>query len=358
MNDRNLNDGNLNDRIINVGLAGFGMSGEIFQAPFLHANPKYAIKKIYERNSERSRKEYPYAEIVRSFEALLTDDIDLIVISTPNQEHFPMAKCAMEAGKNVIVEKPITISVEQAEMLCEIAKNHKVLFSVYQNRRFDGDFSTVKQLIEDGRLGEILDFEVHYDRFIRTNSSKVWKATGDKGVNILYDLGVHIIDQAYTLFGRPTEVYADFRKLRQDGTDFDNFEVILYYGDMKAILSAGEVVAKEGPRYLVNGRKGSFHKYGLDVQEAALIEGKRPGTTDWGKDLEVNYGTLYYDQDGTIVEEKIPTLVGNYGKYYENIYAALMQGAELLVKPEQAVDVLRIIEAAERSHADKRRVSL
>ena len=348
----------MDEKIINVGLAGFGMSGEIFQAPFLHANPSFAIKKIYERNSERSKNEYPYAEIVRSFEELLTDDIDLIVISTPNQQHFPMAKSAMEAGKNVIVEKPIAISVEQAEMLCDLSKKHNVLLSVYQNRRLDGDFLTVKQLIEEDRLGEILDYEVHYDRFIRTNSTKVWKASGGKGVNILYDLGVHIIDQAYTLFGLPTEVYADFRKLRADGTDFDNFEVILYYGDKKAILSAGEVVAKEGPRYLVNGRKGSFHKYGLDVQEAALIEGKRPGMKDWGKDLETNYGTLYYDHDGSIKEEKIPTIEGNYGKYYENIYEVLTQGAELRVKPEQAVDVLRIIEAAEKSAADKRRIAI
>lgn len=357
-----MNDKISTDKIINVGLAGFGMSGEIFQAPFLHANPKFAIKKVFERNSERSRKEYPTAEIVRSFEELLSPDIDLIVISTPNQQHFPMAKMAMEANKNVIVEKPIAISVEQAKELCEIAITKNVLFSVYQNRRLDGDFLTVKKLIEDGRMGEILDYEVHYDRFVRSNSTKVWKASGGKGVNILYDLGVHIIDQAYTLFGMPREVYADFRKQRQDDTEFDNFEVILYYDDKKATLSASEVVAKEGPRYMINGRKGSFHKYGLDVQEAALISGKRPAMASteepWGKDLEANYGTLYYDQDGTIVEEKIPTIDGNYGKYYENIYQALTLGDAPNVKPEEAVDVLYIIEAAEKSHSEKRRIAI
>jgi len=353
-----MNEKGSQERIINVGIAGFGMSGEIFQAPFLHANPHFAIKKVYERNSDRASAEYPYVEIVRTFDALLTEDIDLVVISTPNQHHFDMAKSAMEAGKHVIVEKPLATSSTEAEKLCEIAKDHNVLLSVYQNRRLDGDFLTVKHLIETGRLGEILDYEVHYDRFIRKNSTKVWKSSGGKGVNILYDLGVHIIDQAYTLFGLPTEVYADFRKHRQDGTDFDNFEVILYYEDKKAILSAGEVVLKEGPRFMVNGRKGSFHKYGLDVQEADLIAGKRPLNADWGIDTESNYGTLFYDYEGSIQQEKIRTLAGNYGTYYDNIYQVLTSDAELFVRPEQAVTVLRIIEACEKSQLEKRRIAL
>ncbi len=348
----------MSNQIIRVGIAGFGMSGEIFQAPFLHANPRFAIKKVFERSSEKSKAQYPYVEVVRSFEELLTEDIDLVIISTPNVQHFPMAKQAMNAGKNVIVEKPIAVTAAEAEELVGIAKERQVLFSVYQSRRLDGDFLTVKQLIGDDVLGEILDYEVHYDRFVTSPSSKKWKETGEKGVNILYDLGVHIIDQAYTLFGMPEEVYADFRKHRAESPDFDNFEVILYYGARKAILSAGEVVANPGPHFRVNGRTGSFIKYGMDVQEDALIAGKRPPTEDWGNDLEAYYGTLSLAKAGAIHHQKTQTIPGNYGKYYENIYAVMTTGAELFVKPEEAVDVLKIIEAAEISNREKRRVQL
>jgi scyllo-inositol 2-dehydrogenase (NADP+) len=348
----------MSEKIINVGIAGFGMSGKIFQAPFLNADNRFAIKKVFERTSEKSKEEYPYVEIVRSFEELLTDDIDLVIISTPNSYHYSMAKQAMENGKNVVVEKPVAATVTEAKELCAIAKKNQVIFSVYQNRRFDGDFLTVKQLIEDDCLGEILDYEVHYDHYVKGSSSKKWKAKGGRGVNILYDLGVHIIDQAYTLFGIPKEVYADFRKLRPESNGIDNFEVILYYGDKKAILSAGEVVVKPGPHYMVNGRKGSFLKYGMDVQENALIDGMRPPMESWGKDAEKSYGSLYVEKEGLISEKKILTILGNYGNYYDNIYDVLTNNAELFVKPEESVEVLKIIEAAEISNSQKKRIQL
>lgn len=346
------------NNIINVGIAGFGMSGKIFQAPFLNADKRFEIKKVYERSSENSKEEYSYVEVVRSFEELLTEDIDLVIISTPNAQHVPMTRQALEAGKNVIVEKPVAATAAEAEELCNLAMEKKVLFSVYQNRRLDGDFLTVKQLIDEGRLGEVLDYEVHYDRFVKGGSSKKWKAEGGKGVGILYDLGVHIIDQAYILFGMPDEVYADFRKQRQESMGFDNFEVVLYYKDKKAILSAGEIVAKQGPHFMVNGRNGSFIKYNMDVQENALIAGKRPPLEDWGKDAEEHYGTLYFDQDDVIQELKVPTVIGNYGNYYDNIYNVMTNGAELSVKPEETVAVLKIIEAAQKSNAEKRRIQL
>jgi len=346
----------MDDKIINVGIAGFGMSGRMFQAPFLHADKRFQIKKVYERSSEKSKEEYPYVEVVKTFEELLSSDIDLVVISTPNPLHVPMARQALEAGKNVVVEKPVAATAKEALELCKLAKEKDVMFSVYQNRRFDGDFLTVKKLIETGRLGDVLDYEVHFDRFVKGTSSKKWKAEGGKGISVLYDIGVHIIDQAYTLFGMPQEVYADFRKLREESTGIDNFEVILYYEDKKAILSAGEVVAKPGPHFAINGRKGSFLKYNMDVQERFLSTGKKPPQTDWGVDLEENYGTLYYEQDGNILEEKVPTETGNYGYYYDNIYLALTEHADLYVAPQQAADVLKIIEAAELSNEEKRRI--
>ena len=343
---------------IRTAIAGFGLSGKIFQAPFINADPNFELKKVYERKTERAKEEYPDVEIVRSFEELLTDDIDLVIISTPNDTHVPFAKQAMAAGKHVVVEKPVAATSTEAMELCAAAKKHGVVFTVYQNRRLDSDFLTVKQLMEDGALGEVLDYEAHYDRFERGVNPKPWKAAGGAGVGVLYDLGVHIIDQAYVLFGMPNEVYADFRQQRPESPGIDNFEVILYYDNVKAILSAGEVVARQGPHFMVSGRKGTFIKYGEDVQEAALIAGARPPAPDWDVEGPECWGTLYYDDGAQILEKKIPTVVSSYAGFYQNLYSAITGGAPLLVPPEQTADVLRIIEAAQMSNAKKRRIAL
>ena len=343
---------------IRTAIAGFGLSGKIFQAPFIHADPNFELKKVYERKTERAKEEHPDVQIVRSFEELLTDDIDLVIISTPNDTHVPFAKQAMAAGKHVVVEKPVAATSTEAAELCAFAKKQGVVLSVFQNRRLDSDFLTVKNLIEAGELGEVLDYEAHYDRFERGVNPKPWKAAGGAGVGVLYDLGVHIIDQAYVLFGMPNEVYADFRQQRPESPGIDNFEVILYYDKVKAILSAGEVVARQGPHYMVSGRRGTFIKYGEDVQEAALLAGKRPPAPDWDAEGEECWGTLYYDDGAQILEKKIPTVVSSYARYYENLYEVITAGAPALVPPEQTADVLRIIEAAQMSNAKKRRIAL
>lgn len=345
---------------IHVGLAGFGMSGRIFHAPFIHADPRFILRKVYERASERSIEEYPETKVVHSFEELLADDVELVVITTPNQLHVPMAAQALSAGKHVVVEKPFAASSQEAEELCRLAEANRVLLSVYQNRRLDGDFLTVKKLIAEGRLGEVVDYECHFDRFIQGYRSKQWKREGGRGVDLLYDIGVHIIDQAVTLLGLPEDVYGDLRRQREESAGIDKFEISLYYPDKRAILSAGELVAMPGPHFMVNGRKGTFLKYGRDVQEDRLVRGLRPAhELNWGQDNPETFGTLYtVKEDGGILEEKIPTEIGNYGGYYDNLYQALRQGAPLLVKPEEAASVLRILEAAQKSSSEKRRVKL
>ena len=348
-------------KTIRVGIAGFGMSAHIFQAPFLAADGRYEIRKFFLRSGERSKEEYPDAEIVRSFEDLLTDDVDLIVLSVPNPLHYALAKQALLAGKHVVVEKPITRTAAEAEELCELAKRQGKILSVYQCRRFDGDFRTVQKIVRSGKLGEIVDYEGHFDRYWWGTSNKAWKTSGAPGINILYDLGVHIIDQAYILFGLPNAVYADFQRQReQTNAPFDRFTVTLYYDGLRAVLSAGEIVALPGPRYAVHGRKGSFLKYGQDVQEAALIAGKRPaGDPSWGKDTPENYGTLkLMGEQGTFTVEQVSTEIGNYGLFYDNLYHVITEGTELFVKPEQTVDVLRILEAALRSGEEKRMIEL
>lgn len=346
------------ERIIRTAIAGFGLSGKIFQAPFLNADPRFDFVRVYERKTNRAQEEYPNVQTVRSFEELLTDDIDLVVISTPNDQHVPMAKKAILAGKNVIVEKPVAATSAEAQELCDLAKAKGVVFTVYQNRRLDSDFLTVKKLIADGELGEVVDYEAHYDRFVRGVNPKPWKAVGGEGVGVLYDLGVHIIDQAYTLFGMPKEVYADLRTQRPESPGIDNFEVILYYDTVRAILAAGELVTHQGPHFMVNGRRGTFIKYGEDVQEQALLRGERPPQPDWDVEPPEAYGTLWYDDGGKICQKSVPTVLSGYGAYYDNIYRVLTEGAPLLVPPEQTVDVLRIIEAAKKSNAEKRRIEL
>ncbi len=301
----------MNGKTVQVGLAGFGMSGQIFHAPFISAGPRFTLRKVYERTSEKSKQAYPGIEVVRTFDELLTEDIDLVVVSTPNQYHVPMAAQAIRAGKSVIVEKPVAATSREAEELCKLAKAENVLFSVYQNRRLDGDFLTVKKLIENGQLSEVVDYECHFDRFVRGQSKKQWKRDGGKGIDLLYDIGIHLIDQAYSLFGMPDEVYADMRKQREESSGIDNFEVCLYYRNKKIILSASEVAAMPGPHFMVHGRNGSFLKYGQDVQEGRLLKGIRPGISEWGQDDEGSFGTLYTVTNEGISSEKIVTEIGN-----------------------------------------------
>lgn len=341
---------------IRVGLAGFGMSGQIFHAPYIAADDRFELKKVYERTTDRAREAYPGTETVRSFEELLTDDIDLVIITTPNALHVPMARQALEAGKNVVVEKPVASGSSEAAELCRLARDRGVLLTVYQNRRLDGDFLTVKTVMEDGDLGEVTDYECHFDRFVQGVSAKPWKREGGKGVDVLYDIGVHIIDQAYILFGMPDEVYADMRQERAESGGVDNFEVSLYYPDKKVILSATQIAALPGPHFMVHGREGSFLKHGFDPQEQALQRGSRPGDPGFGETPEEEDGMLCtVSEDGREIRT-VKTITGNYGAYYDNLYRALTEGADLLVPPEQTVDVLRILEAAQQSSAEKRRV--
>lgn len=346
------------ERTISVGIAGFGVAGQMFCAPFLHANPHFAIRKVYERRWENAKKEYPYVQTVRSFDALLEEDIDLVVICTPNGEHVPMAERALKAGKHVICEKPVAATAGEARGLRLLAQEKGLFFAAHQNRRLDGDFLTVKKLIESGELGEIVDYTARFDRFVIGENRRPWRHVIAHGVDSFYDLGVHIIDQAYSLFGMPTEVYADMCTQRPESYGADHFEVILYYPDKKVNLFSSELSADPGPHYAVYGRKGSFLKYGMDVQEKALKAGLRPPMEGWGVDREESYGTLRVLKDGQFCSRKIPTEIGNYGTYYDGVYAAITEGKPFFIRPEDPENVLAIMDAAQVSSAEGRRVSM
>ncbi len=340
---------------INTALVGFGMSGEYFHAPFLNANPNFNLRKIVERHSERSKQLYPQVEIVRDFSEILNDEeIDLVIINTPNYLHFKMAKDAILAGKHVIVEKPFTVTSSEAKELIEIADENKLMLTVFQNRRWDGDYLTVKKIIEENLLGVLVEFESHFDRFRNFIKPNSWKEEKLPGTGLLYDIGPHLIDQVICLFGKPETIFADLRIQRPNGKIIDSFEIILSYGKLKVTLKSNFLSKIPLPRFTLHGTEGSFIKYGLDPQEDTLKKTGYLNSKDWGKEPEENWGIIDTNVNGKNINEKIETIPGAYQKFFNNIYDVISEGKELAVKPNEALTTIRIIELAIESNYKKR----
>lgn len=252
----------------------------------------------------------------------------------------------------MLVEKPFTPHVRDANDLIKLAHQNKLLLTVHHNRRWDSDFQTIKKVVENGLIGKVVEYEAHFDRF-RNEVKPGWKEDKQNpGSGILYDLGSHLIDQALTLFGLPQEVFADIRTQREGATVPDAFELLLFYPNLKVTLKAGMLVKEKGPTYQVFGRKGSFIKYGVDPQEEYLKNGSNPAnTSEWGVEPKEIWGKL-----NTVEEERlVASERGNYPFLYQNLFNAITEGEALAVTPQQARDVIRIIEAAQQSH-DERRV--
>lgn len=346
------------EKVINVGIAGYGYSARVFHIPFMKTNPGFSIKKIFSRRLDLHEIDVIGCQVVHCFEELLFRDIDLIVLCTPNIVHYELAKKAILAGKNVIVEKPICIRSSEAVELKQLAKAQGVKLTAYQNRRLDGPFLTAKQVIASGVLGKIKVYEASFDRFVSGQNRKNWKNEKVEGVNILYDLGVHMIDQAVMLFGKPIEVYADVEHQRSETPDFDSFELILYYPDIKVTLKAGEIVADETPHIIVRGTRGSFVKFGRDVQETLLSKGELPFSEGWGEDDKSKYGKIYVRTGENTVITEVKTIPGNYGMFYENFYDAIIGGDVQLVNMRDSILVLEIMEAALKSASKKKRIKM
>jgi scyllo-inositol 2-dehydrogenase (NADP+) len=340
---------------ITVGIVGFGLSGRYFFAPFLFSHPGYSIKAIVTSQENEVKKIYPGIAVYDSVLEIFEDSaIDLVVVASPNFTHFEYAKRALISGKHVIVEKPFTISSDEANELIRISKQQNKALIPFQNRRWDGDFLTVKKLIEEETLGEILEFESHFDRYRPERERVAWKNDPNPGVGTLYDLGPHLIDQALCLFGKPEYIIGDIRRHRQHADNDDNFEIQLHYPITKVILKAGVMIRELGPRFIVNGRKGSFIKYGLDVQEQNLKDGILPGNPLLGMDWENNYGLLHTEIEGEIVRKRLETEDGNYMSYFDNVFRAIEGGEELKVKPEDGKLIIEVIEKALQSSREKR----
>ncbi len=348
------------DKIINVGIIGFGLSGRVFHAPIIKNLLGYNLKKIFTRNKEAKKTAnelYNETEVVEDLEEIFNDtEIDLVVVATPNTSHLELTKKALLSGKHVVVEKPFTITSQDADVLIAISKEQNKKLTVYQNRRLDSDFLTVKRIIEEGLLGNLVEYEAHFDRFKNTLKKNAWREEDLPGSGMLYDLGSHLIDQALILFGLPIEIFADIRTQREGCSVDDNFEIILNYNKLKVTLKSGMLVKHQPPHFILLGDKGSFVKYGMDVQEEALKSEIIPdnGMDDWGKEPKELWGLIDTEINDIKIKGEVESEVGDYRRFYSDLYKSIIQDLPCQVAPEEARNTIRIIELAIKSSNRKR----
>lgn len=331
----------MSNDVIRVGLVGHGLAGSVFHAPLIRACKRMTLAAVL------TSRDVPNA--VRSVDELI-ERSDLVVIASPNTTHYPIAKEALEAPRHVVVDKPLGVSVAEADQLIRIARERKRVLSVFHNRRWDSDFLTVREVLP--RLGDVMLFEAHWDRF-RPEIKRGWREVPEPGGGLLNDLGPHLIDQALQLFGMPDAVDADIQAQRQEAAVDDYFDVTLYYGSRRVCLRSSTLIAAPRPRFSIHGTRASFLKFGLDPQESQLKDGAGPLGPEFG--IDTNDGRFVHPDGG---QEAIPTVRGNYLAYYEGIAAAILDGAPVPVTAEDARDGLALIDLVRRASAEGRRLSV
>jgi len=343
---------------IKTALLSYGMSGRVFHAPFLELHEGFELTGSWERSKKLIQQDYPQVKSYSSLEELLVDDIELVVVNTPVETHYEYAKKVLLAGKHALVEKSFTTTAAEAEELLAIAKEKRLKLTVYQNRRWDSDFKTVKQVVDQNLLGDIVEAEFHFDRYNPNLSTKTHKETVNAGAGVLKDLGSHIIDQALYLFGYPKAVHADIRATREHSLVDDWFDLSLYYPDKRVRLKAGFFVREAIPAYLVHGKKGSFLKQRGDIQEDVLKTGEKPNLDSWGTEPVEKEGLLHTEINGEEVRKTIPTLQGNYYELFDGVYKAIKEDKPEPVTAEDGIKTMKIIDAAIASSEQKRIIEL
>lgn len=337
---------------IRVGLIGFGFASKTFHVPLLHATPGYRIVAVSSRRPAEVQMVLPGVDVIADPIAIATHaGVDLVVIASPNDTHAPLAEAALRAGRNVVVDKPFTISVAQARQLATVAVESGTLLSVFHNRRWDSDFLTVRSVIQEGVLGEVALFESRIDRY-RPEVRDRWRENPGPGSGLLYDLAPHLIDQALLVFGIPDDVQGTLAKQRNGAMTDDYFHLLLRYGRRIVILQAGTLVSGGGARFAVHGDRASVVKHKPDLQEDQLRAGMIPGTPGWGMDPD---NAVIYD-GATGETRELQSVPGDQRGYYAALREALRGRAPNPVSPAQGVAVMAIIEAAFRAAADGRQV--
>ena len=327
--------------MINVGLIGYGLAGKVFHVPFIRAVDGLHLSAIVQRSGSNDPA-LKDVEFVRSVDELLARPVDLVVVATPNSTHHPFATQCLLAGRHVVIDKPFTSTLAQAEDLVHLAARQNRLLTVFQNRRWDGDFMTVQQVLHEGSLGRIVAYESHFDRYRPELRVGKWNEEGIDGNGLLFDLGPHVIDQALVLFGVPEALQADLRTVRDGSAVVDSFDITFYYPHLRALLRSTLLAAANGARFTVHGTEGSFVKFGIDPQEDDMKAGRKITDPNWGADNPDDYGTITTSDS----ERTLPTIPGDYRKFYQNVRDAILGKAPLAVTPEQALNVMRVIDLA------------
>jgi predicted dehydrogenase len=346
--------------MIDVGLIGFGLAGRSFHAPVIRAVPGLRLAAILQRSGNEAAERYPDVRIVRTLDELLAiKEIRLVVIATPNDSHFPLAQQSLAAGRDVLVDKPFTTTLDEAIALVRFAKQQNRLFTVYQNRRYDGDFQAILQLVASGALGRIVRFESNYDRFRPQLKPNAWRERSGPGAGIFFDLAPHLIDHALMLFGLPLALTADIRREREGAVADDAFDLAFHYPrGLRADLRSSILAAVTRPRFLLHGTQGAFIKQSFDPQESNLRRGYIPTDSAWGAEPEENWGLLTLSENGTLTQRRVPSVNCDYRDFYANLRDAILGKAKLAVTPEWALDVMRLLELARQSSDERRTVSV
>jgi scyllo-inositol 2-dehydrogenase (NADP+) len=353
------------EREIGVGVVGYGLGGRVFHAPFVSAVPGLRLVSIMQRSGDAAAKKYPGVKIERTFEATLADKaVEVVVVSTPNETHFTLAKQALEAGKHVVIDKPFSSTSEGALELGRLANENGVLAIPFHNRRWDGDFLTVKKLLKEGAVGRLVTFESHFDRFRPVPRENTWKEAENPANGMLFDLGPHLVDQVLALFGGPETIQASVRADRDTTAIEDAFDITLGYKGangkgMLAHCRTSYLASDNAPRFLMHGTKGSFRKYGLDPQEPTLEGGARVpvmGSQEvWLKESSAKWGLLTVApnpaEPGILVTSEVETELGDYRGFYANVRDAVLGTAPLAVTAEDGYRVIKLLEMARESSA-------
>jgi len=327
------------------------MSGKVFHAPLIAAEPQLQLHTILQRSSESALTDYPQAYIAKRFEEVLANpDIHVVVVNTPNEHHYPMTKAALLADKHVVTEKPFTLSLVEGQELIEIAKQQQKVLAVFHNKRLETDHLTVQKILADGALGRVVEIEWHYDRYRNTITHKAWKEDKLPGSGTWFDLGVHMLDSMLCLLGRPQAVNADMRSLRRAEGSTDYFNVCFHYADMRVLLRSSTFVSEKGATVSIHGDKGSFLKFGQDVQEQQLMNGVLPYQPTWAKHGSDNLGVLHTQHETSSQRVQVESERGCYESFYRNVANAIHGKEPLRFPAQQALLAVEMLLAAEESN--------
>ena len=343
--------------MIRVCLVGFGMAGRVFHAPLISSVEGLELTAVVERNSDNAAQRYPGITTYRTLEAMLADSsLGLFVVATPSGTHFQVARQILEAGKNVVVDKPVAVTSDEVARLMALAKAKDALLAPYFNRRWDGDFQTIQKVLNEGSLGRLVYCESRFDRWSPGSTRRPWKDDPAQGGGQLLDLGTHIGDQALTLFGKPEAVSADVTRERGGEGSNDAFSVRLRYPGFSVVLGADCLSAPPRPRFHLRGDKGNYCKLGVDPQEAALNKVTRIADPAWGHEPPSDWGTLNVDVDGAIVTRPVEPIPGDYRLYYAGVRDALLGKAPAPVEAVAAWRVARLLEWSAESSKKRREI--